>query len=61
MVKAHLSIKTERKTPKGKAPKPLFPEKKSVGKGKVLSADKENRTFRASDHQGEKVETMRMD
>ncbi len=56
-----MSKKTERKTPKGKAPKPLFPEKKSVGKGKVFSADKENRTFRASDHQGEWGETMRMD
>ncbi len=60
-MKAHLSKKTERKTPKGKPPKLLFPEKKSVGKGEVLSADKEKRTFRARDHQGERGETMRMD
>ena len=60
-VKAHLSKKTERKTPKGKPPKLLFPEKKSVGKGEVLSADKEKRTFRASDHKGKMVVTMRMD
>ncbi len=48
-VKAHLSQKTERKKPKGKAPKPLFPEKKSVATGKVFSVDKQNRTFRTSE------------
>ena len=51
-VKALLSQKTERKKPKVKAPKPLFPEKKSVAKGKVFSADKEKRTFRASECKG---------
>ncbi len=51
-LKGNLPKKTERQTPKGKARKPFFPEKKSVAKGKVFSADKENRTFRASECKG---------
>jgi hypothetical protein len=44
-LKGHLSTKTERRTPKGKARKPLFPEEKSVAKGKVFSADKEKKSL----------------
>jgi hypothetical protein len=51
-LKGNLPTKTERQTPKEKARKPLFPEKKSVAKGKVFSADKEKRTFTASECKG---------
>ncbi len=51
-LKGNLPTKTERQTPKGKARKPLFPEKKSVAKGEVFSADKEKRTFTASECKG---------
>ncbi len=60
-VKALLSQKTERKKPKVKAPKPLFPEKKSVAKGKIYSDDKQNRTFRTSECQGRRGGTIRID
>ena len=54
-------LKTERPTPKGKAPKPLFPYKNAGVKGKGLGEDKEGRTFSATKCEGQRGVTMRMD